>query len=84
MDKATFEQYVQLITDQVCAALRDKEAPALACAAEPACGRRLITEQDALALIAAGEAELVCGSNDMLTDLARERLARAGVRIVGK
>ena len=44
--------------------------------------KRILTSDDVLALVRRGEAELVMGPEDRLTDLARELAQRRGVKLV--
>ena len=46
------------------------------------CGRDLITEREAMEMIAAKQTTFVCSEKTIITSLAEDRLKAAGIRVV--
>lgn len=83
MDAASFEHYVQLITDSVYEML-NKQNPLPAEPSLPQRGnnKRLITEADVLEMIKQGQKELSFPAGMIITALAEDALHKHGMRIV--
>jgi hypothetical protein len=93
MDQETFEKYVEIITEKIYKKLAGKEAgttgvPVISTSVdtaeppEPAAGKRIVTEQDVLAMAARRQRRFVCDQNVIITDLALERMKREGISLI--